>query len=348
LNDILETISRRITLNSSDIEKIDLHGMHKIYDKWPKMARENYELNHKQIHFNNITHIVFAGMGGSGAIGDIFFSILSRAKIHVSLVKGYHLPSTVNSETLVVTTSISGNTVETLSVLESAKNVGAKIIAFSSGGKMKDFCLKHDLEYRQILMEHSPRASFPSFLYSMLKILEPVLPINEEEILESITEMEKTMETIKSENLTEKNTALNLAKWISGIPLIYYPWGLQAAAIRFKNSLQENAKCHVISEDMVEACHNGIVSWERPSNVQPILIEGVDDYLKTKERWEILKSFFKQNNIDFREIHSVKGSVLSKLINLIYLLDFSSIYLSVIKEVDPSPVNAIDFIKKQL
>ncbi|MFB5598188.1 MAG: glucose-6-phosphate isomerase, partial [Nitrosopumilaceae archaeon] len=73
-------------MDYSEIVKIDVNGMHKIYDIWPKMAKENYELSHKQVHFNNITHIVFAGMGGSGAIGDIFYSILSKAKIHVSLV----------------------------------------------------------------------------------------------------------------------------------------------------------------------------------------------------------------------------------------------------------------------
>ena len=142
------------------------------------------ECLHKQIDFGDITHIVFAGMGGSGAIGDIFYSILSKAKIHVTLVKGYHLPSTVNSETLIVATSISGNTEETLSVLELATNTKAKIVAFSSGGKMKDFCLKNSLEFRQIQMEHSPRVSFPIFLYSMLKILESVLPIKKEDILE--------------------------------------------------------------------------------------------------------------------------------------------------------------------
>jgi glucose/mannose-6-phosphate isomerase len=335
-------------LEISDIEKIDKNGMYKIYDDWPKMARESYEANHEQIKCNNISHIVFTGMGGSGAIGDIFESILSKTKIHVTLVKGYHLPSTVNSETLIVATSISGNTEETLSVLELATNTNAKIVAFSSGGKMKDFCLKNNLEFRQIQMKHSPRVSFPIFLYSMLKILESVLPIKKEDILESIAELEKTKERIKSENLSEKNIALNLAKTITGIPLIYYPWGLQAVAVRFKNSLQENAKCHVISEDMIESCHNGIVSWEKSSNVQPILIEGDDDYFKTKERWEILKYFFKKNSIEWKEVKSVKGDILSKIINLIYILDYTSIYLAILSEVDPSPVNAIDFVKKHM
>jgi len=144
------------------------------------------------------------------------------------------------------------------------------------------------------------------------------------------------------------NTALNLAKWITGIPVLYYPWGLQSAAIRFKNSLQENSKLHVITEDVIEACHNGIVSWEKDSNMQPILIQGYDDYVKTKERWRILKEFFNLKQIEYKEVSSVKGNIISKIINLIYLLDYTSIYHSVISGIDPSPVSAIDFIKERL
>jgi len=98
----------------------------------------------------------------------------------------------------------------------------------------------------------------------------------------------------------------------------------------------------------MEACHNGIVSWDKPSVVKPILIQGVDDYIKTKERWKILKEFFEVKEIDYKEIYSVKGSILSKLINLIYLLDYATIYRSILSETDPTPIDAIDFIKKRL
>ncbi|MGI0061364.1 MAG: SIS domain-containing protein, partial [Nitrosotalea sp.] len=137
-----------------------------------------------------------------------------------------------------------------------------------------------------------------------------------------------------------------LAEWISGVPAIYYPFGLQAAAVRFKNSLQENSKIHAMMEDVVEACHNDIVSWEKKSNVQPILLQGADDYIKTKQRWKILKKYFELNKIDYREVHSVNGSIISKLINLIYLLDYSTIYLAALSKTDPSPTKSIDFIKK--
>ena len=322
--------------------------MHKIYDRWPEIARESFQTNQDSVDFNNVDHIVLAGMGGSGAIGDMFSAILSKTKVHVCVVKGYLLPKTVDSNTLVVATSISGDTVETLTILDSARKARCKIIAFSSGGKMQDYCNKNKIEYRKIPQIHSPRASLTGFLYSMLNVLESVVPLKKEDILESITQLEGLRNKISSSNLNEKNSSLNLADWITRIPLIYYPWGLQAVAIRFKNSLQENVKTHAIAEDVIEACHNGIVSWEKSSNVQPILLQGQDDYLKTKERWSILKEYFDVNRIDYREVFSVKGNILSKLISLIYLLDYTTIYRAALLGVDPSPIRSIEFIKNKL
>ena len=322
--------------------------MYKIYDKWSQIAEESFESKQDVIDFNNVDHIVFAGMGGSGAIGDILASILSKTKIHVNVVKGYLLPQTIDSNTLIVTISVSGNTAETMSVLDSANKMDGKIIAFSSGGRMQQYCTKNIIEYRNVPQYHSPRASLPSYLYTILKVLHSIFDIKQNDVIESIKKLEKLNRNISSSNLAEDNQSLNLAKWISGIPMIYYPYGLQAAAIRFKNSLQENGKIHAIAEDVIESCHNGIVSWEKPSNVQPILIQGQDDYIKTKERLEILKKYFDINKILYKEIFSVKGNILTKLINLIYLFDYATIYHAVLNKIDPSPIKSIDFIKSRL
>jgi len=335
-------------INKSTLEKFDSQGMYKIYDIWPEIAEKSYLSDYKLTKFQNISHIVFAGMGGSGAISDIFYSILSKTGIHVDIVKGYLLPSITNSESLVIITSVSGNTIETLTILEEAKKIGCKILALSNGGEIEKKCMEDSIEYRKIEKYHSPRASFVSFLYSMLKILENVLPIRNFEIKESIEEMKKLRQKIYSGNLSKNNPAIELSNWISGIPLVYYPWGLQAAAIRFKNSLQENSKIHTMTEDVIEACHNGIVAWDSKNDIKPILLRGEDDFIKTKERWEIIKEFFQDSKIEYKEIRSVKGNILSKIICLIYLLDYSSIYLAVLSGIDPSPVKSIDFIKSKL
>ena len=112
-----------------DLEKIDSQGVHKIYDRWPDISKKSYFSDISAINLKTCSNIVFAGMGGSGTLGDIFSAILSKTNTQVTVVKGYHLPKTVNCNTLVVVTSVSGNTIEAISILENARKIGANIIA---------------------------------------------------------------------------------------------------------------------------------------------------------------------------------------------------------------------------
>ena len=335
-------------MNLEDLEKIDSHKMYQTYDKWPDIAKQGYEQEFSVPEFKSIDHIVFAGMGGSGTIGDIISSILSKNDVHTSVVKGYSLPKTVDSNTLVVVTSVSGQTNETLTVLRDSLKLDANVITFSSGGKIEEVSLKNKIPFFKINYTHSPRASLLGFLYSTLNVLEDLLPINKSDILESLNLLNGTQMEINSSNLTDNNPALRFAKSIKNIPVIYYPAGLEAVAIRFKNSMQENAKTHIISENVIEACHNGVVAWEKSTNLQPILIQGQNDHSRTKERWGILKEFFQSKEIKYEEIFTIEGNILSKLVCLIYFLDYASIYYAVLSNIDPTPVNSIDYIKKKL
>tara|TARA_Y100001936_G_scaffold209180_1_gene215121 strand:- start:24271 stop:25278 length:1008 start_codon:yes stop_codon:yes gene_type:complete len=331
-----------------ELEKIDSKCMFKTYDKWPEIAIEACEKDYDKMDIRDIDHVVFAGMGGSGSIGDTISAILSKKDIHVSNVKGYVLPKTVDSKTLVIVTSVSGNTTEALSILENSKKTSAKVVGFSSGGKLESFCNNNNILFQNISKIHSPRASYTNFLYSILNILESILPISKNDINESCMALKTTRENIFSQNLVEENKSLKLARFIEEIVCVYYPAGLQAAATRFKNSLQENTKIHAMTEDIIESCHNGVVSWETKSNVSPILLQGKDDYFKTTDRWRIMEEFLKSKNIQYQVVDSLEGSILSKITNLVYLLDYSTIYASILKKVDPSPVDSIDYIKNQL
>ena len=173
-------------LSLKDIQKKDIKKMHKSYEKWPQIARDSYENESELMDLKNIDHFIFAGMGGSGALGDVFNSIMSKTNTHVSVIKGYKLPKTIDENTLVICTSVSGNTQETLSILEQVKKKSLKSISFSSNGKIEKYCLQNNLEYRFVEQNHSPRVSFVGFLYKMLKVLGPMLPISEMYIIDSI------------------------------------------------------------------------------------------------------------------------------------------------------------------
>lgn len=335
-------------LDDAAVRTIDTQGMAHAYSDWPAMARDAYSAPHKILEGSETNHVVFSGMGGSGAIGDVFESIISDTKIHVDVVKGYHLPKTADSSTLVVSTSVSGNTAETLHVLDLAIRARCQTISFSDGGLLEQYCMSKNLDHRRIRMRHSPRASMPAFLYSMLSILRHHIPISEADIIESISVLSDIAPSISRPEAGSENASLALAEWLQDVPIIYYPWGLRAAAIRFKNSLQENAKTHAMAEDVMEACHNGIVSWMRDSVVRPILVHGGDDYVKTKERWAILEDFFRHNGTSYRKVEAPGSSILARLVGLMYILDYASIYRAVILGVDPTPVPPIRYIKDRL
>lgn len=334
-------------LDISKLKKYDTSEMYKIYDSWPEIAKTSYNSMTDQLELKNIDHVVFSGMGGSGTICDIFSAILSKSNMHVYVNKGYVLPKNTGSNTLVIAVSVSGNTAETLSVLQAAKDLNCQIAAFSAGGKMEQYCIKNNITFKKLAQYHSPRASLLSFLYPMLNFLGPIFMINKNDVLESLYSLQNLQKQINSTNLSN-NPSLDLAQWITKIPVIYYPAGLQAAATRFKNSLHENAKTHAMIEDIVEASHNSIVSWETKSDVQPILIQGKDDYIKTKERWAIIKEYFNSHNIKFYQIFSTSESILSKIVNLIYMLDYVTIYKAVLSQIDPTPIDSLNYIKNRL
>jgi len=188
-----------------DIDKIDTQKIYEIYDKWPEIARESFVKQIKKFDVQDIDHIVFAGMGGSGSIGDVIGAILSKEDVHVSNVKGYVLPKTVDSKTLIVTTSVSGNTRETMTVLEKAKNSSAKIAAFSSGGMIKEYCqlfprtcylnetfLKEKVHVcREIVRTNNDLNSFFSSKLKMNEIDEdiPYMYIEWQEVIEDVLKM---------------------------------------------------------------------------------------------------------------------------------------------------------------
>ena len=124
--------------------------MYETYDLWPEIAKNAYENKFEKLDVKNIDHVVFVGNGGSGSIGDTIGSILSKENMHVSNVKGYLLPKTVDSNTLVIATSVSGNTVEVLSVLKNLKDTSTKVISFSSGGLMEKYCNNNNIGVKNV------------------------------------------------------------------------------------------------------------------------------------------------------------------------------------------------------
>ena len=343
-------------LDAGALARCDSAGICAAYDRWPEDAAKEYGPEGPEPvdlrTCGKTRHFVFAGMGGSGTVGDAMSALLSKAGVHVDVVKGYVLPRVASRDTVVVATSVSGDTEEAVAVLDEACRRGCLAVGFSSGGALERLCAGRGVPHRRIEARHSPRGSFAAFTYGMLRALGPVLPEGAAACApDSISHMSALRERVRSSNLdAASNPALALAEWLSGVPIIYYPAGLRAAAIRFKNSLQENAKMHATAEDVIEACHNGIVPWAEGAATagRPVLVRGRDDHAKTRQRWSILESLFRDRGIPHYAVDSVGGDILSKIASLVYLLDYATIYRAALSGTDPTPIEAIDYVKGRL
>ena len=292
-------------INKEILNKYDPQRMYKVYDNWPKIARDSYEKKIIPLNCDNVNHLVFVGMGGSGTVSDIFYSILSQASIRVTVIKGYVLPKNIDKNTLVVITSMSGDTEEALTALQSSLQYNCMKIAFSAGGLIEKFANNNKIEHRSLIMYLNPRSSLPSAVYTILNVLGDTLSIDKNDVYDSIRALEDYSKKICSDNLTDTNPSLKLAMHLSEICLIYYPHGLQTVATRFKNSIHENMKKHASIENIIESCHNQIMAWDDDTNVLPILLRGSDDHVKTIDRWDVIKELFETRKINYKNQETI-------------------------------------------
>lgn len=292
-------------------------------------------------------------MGGSAVAGDVVADWLSQhGSVPIEVIKDYHLPNNVTPRSLVVAISCSGDTEETVSVLLEAVKRRVPCVAVSSGGMLEQVSLKHHVLHIKVKMLSSPRSSLPFILVAAARIVLNALGDNEKEIEltrcgEVIREVGKQVST---ETSTELNPAIELAKKIRNAEtIIYTPTVLQAAATRFKNSLNENSKTHSAVEVLPELCHNEIEAWRSGVNDWiPILLRWSKEPPEVKNRFEALKSVMRNKGTEPLEVLAKGNDHLSRLISLIYLLDFSTLYLAKLKGINPLPTPNIDQLKKKL
>jgi len=313
-----------------------------VYRSWPEHAEESYNSSDKvDIKFNDI---LVSGMGGSGIIANILYGLTDH---EIFVAKGYFLPKKIAKDTLVICNSASGNTIETLTLLKTAHKAGCKIIAFSSGGKIEQYCKNNKIAFNKYKMLNSPRTSLVFSLYTILGSLSKSLGLPEKQVTESISNLKKTRDVIFSTD-KENNPSVNLAQFMSKTPICYYSPLLLPAALRFKNDIQENCKKHAMIEEIAEACHNSINAWERPSNISPILFRKDDDHTLIKKQFNVVIEYLESKKVPYLEVFAPKGNLLNALINPMYHMGYATILRAISDGVDPTDIPAIRFIKARL
>jgi len=348
-------------LLTTEIKNIDKENMFDTIANLYKQIEASIEMSEKtNITFksSNINNIVFSGMGGS-AVGGVLLKdyLYNEIKVPFTIIRNYDIPKFVGEDTLIFVSSYSGDTKETLSIYEKAKQKGAKIVSITSGGKLKEISEKDNTSTITVPSGmSSPRCalgySFTIPLITLMKL--GIIDEKSQEIEETINILRaKSKEFSEIEN-PEKNPALILAnKLFNKLPIIYSPEPILASVgYRWKCQFCENSKVMAYNNYFTELNHNEIMGWEwkKFRDLNPIVIILNDREIgeRIQKTIEITYSLLNEENVPIEQFWSKGKSLLSRIFSLLYLGDFTSFYLAMLYNTDPTPIKKIETLRRRL
>ncbi|CAN5634477.1 bifunctional phosphoglucose/phosphomannose isomerase [soil metagenome] len=315
---------------------------------------ESLEALHKRA--NEISNIVVCGMGGSAIGGDIVRTLVEpTSKVPFTVSRQYNLPGFVGSDTLVVVSSYSGGTEETLSAFTEAIDRGARVVVISSGGEVATRAGHHDLPTVIIPGGMQPRAALGYSLGVLLRMVAALdlAPVTSDDVRHAVGEARARSEKWRhSEKESEPRT---IARSLLGtLPLFYHGGSaMEAASLRWRSQINENAKTLAYGHALPELNHNEIMGFEAlPSEIAQrivvICLRDADDHRQVARRADVTRSLIEPRVAAWRDLKSEGGSRLSRILWAIQLGDFVSYYLAMEKGIDPTPVNTIQDLKQIL
>jgi len=295
----------------------------------------------------NISNVLITGLGGSGIGGTIVAELANKqSAIPILVSKDYFIPSFVNENTLVIVSSYSGNTEETLSAMQLAIEKKAQITCITSGGKVKELAEKHKFDLIVIPGGNPPRSCLGYSLVQLLHVLEAkqIFSFNYKK------QIEEAVSLITSKQAEIKKQAQQFAeKFYKKIPVIYCLGSTEGVAIRFRQQINENSKMLCWHQVIPEMNHNELVGWaEKNENLAVCILRTDFDYERNLRRLEINKAVISKYTSTLFEIHGMGSTPIVQALYLIHLTDWISCYIADLKKIDPVEVKIIDFLKSEL
>lgn len=318
---------------------LDSQNLLQVIKDFPNQCREALSLPKGISASGDVNNIIITGMGGSAVGGDFLKIYLSDTNIPVYVNRGYKLPKFVNEKSLVFAVSYSGNTEETLSALNDARERNAQIIGITSGGKLAEECEK----VIKIPSGLQPRAALGYTFFPMLGILH-----NSDIVRVKNDELNEMLEILKqTDKFNDAGEELS-KKLKEKIPVIYASEALGAIAFRWKTQINENAKMPAFYNVFSEMNHNEIAAYKGMDHkFAAVIIRDKYDNDRIKRRMDICKEIMEQY-VEVEEVETQGESLLARMFSAIYLGDFVSYYMALSNRVDPSPVDIIEGMKKKL
>ncbi len=306
--------------------------------------------------YDDVDKVVVLGMGGSAIGGDLVRSLVqSESRIPVIVHRDYGLPAFVDENTLVIASSYSGNTEETLSGFEPALKTKAKKLAMTTGGKLQQMAEANDIPVFKIEYKAQPRAALGFSFLPTLGVLQKLgfLKDKSADVAETVQVLEKLSARLEEKSPLTGNPAKQLAQRLYGCLPVIYGAGIAAeAAHRWKTQINENGKAWGFFEVFPELNHNATVGYPFPPEVaqkiRVILLRSPLFNERVKLRYDVTCELLKRAGVAYEFVDGEGRSALSQMMSLVMTGDFTSYYLAILYGVDPSPVEVISYLKDQL
>ena len=335
------------------IKKYDTQNQFKVLQDSHKQISDAWEnqIDLSKLKKKKFSSIVFCGLGGSAISGDLLCDYLSgELKLPFNVVRGYSLPSFVDERNLVIISSYSGNTEETISCFEQAQKKNSNIVVITSGGKIWEKASAKKIASIKIQSGFQPRYALGLSFFSLLILMQELGLVKEENNVKKII---KLWQSRGEEYSSDKNLAIQIAGQIVGfIPVIYSSEFLSSTGYRLKCQLNENSKLHAFHHCLPEMNHNEIIGWEsykeKQFNTKVIYLIDKEFHPQNKKRFDILKEILNEQKVEILTLSSSEKNKKVRIMDLIFLADWISFYASVLRGFDPSEIDFIHRMKQRL
>ena len=306
--------------------------------------------------YTEIKKTIILGMGGS-AIGGELISRLAflENKLPVWVHREYDSPPFLDESTLLIASSYSGNTEETLSSFSESLKIPAKRIAITTGGKLKELAGKKNIPVLVIEYKAPPRAAFPHSFISLLGIFHNLGLLGDKstDFDESIEVLKKLSAELGESTPLTSNQAKQLATRLKGNLVVVYGAGiLSEVAARWKTQFNENSKAWAFHEVFSELNHNAVVGYESPRQIREstlvVLLHSSLLHARLSTRYRLTAEILAKAGVNYEQVEARGKSPLAQMMSLVLFGDYVSFYLAMLNEVDPTPVAPIDYLKSRL
>ncbi len=343
-----------------DIRSVDSSGMYDAVRSFPEQwgsGREGaLKADLSGVRRDGYRQVVVVGMGGSAIGGDLLRTLaLDEATVPVIVSRSYRLPAWVGPETIVIASSYSGNTEETLAALDEALQRQASVVCISTGGTLRARAEAEGWPFVPMTGGLQPRAALGYSLTALLTVAEHIGLLRPDAAAWAETQalLEEQVAALADPEAPQ-NRALDLAAALNGrLPVVYSSGGLlEAVNLRWRNQMHENSKTHAVGNVFPELNHNEIMGWARRTDrlkgIGVIVLRDRDDHPRVQRRMDVTRDLLTDLAGFWTEVHSRGTSKLARLMSLIYLGDWVSLYLAILHKVDPTPIGLINQLKEAL